>query len=187
MKLLLRWILPTVLLAAFLHFLLIWWAPELVTTLAFRSMQRLRPLGWNAFSHQPRLAEASDPSVPATSPDIVYSIAFYDLTSGPVRVHCVIPETGNYWSVSLYAWNTDNFFVENDRTAAAREFDLVLTLPGAVYHPRAGERVLTSPTTKGIILLRAIISDRENKKELALISAAQRNSAVVPVRPEAGH
>ena len=115
------------------------------------------------------------------SPDIIYSSALYDVSRGPVRLHCSIPDTGNYWSVSLYAWNMDNFFVENDLTSPTHEFDLILTGPGTRYQPRAGERAVASPTAKGIIFLRSIISARDNKEELAHIAAAQHRSEIMPV------
>ena len=39
------------------------------------------------------------------------------------------PKTRSYWSIALYAANSDNFFVVNDRQAGGRPVDLVLVGP----------------------------------------------------------
>jgi hypothetical protein len=63
------------------------------------------------------------------------------------------------------------------------EFDLIITGSGGQYQPRGDERVVVSPTAKGMVFLRAVVSDRENKEELALITAAQKKSTIEPLVP----
>lgn len=178
MKFLIRWAMPSILLAAILHLAAVRFAPGLMSSIAVGMVQKSTNVGWNEFTHGSLLDPDTGVSSVYGSPDIIYSMAFYDLTKGPVRLHCMAPATGNYWSVSLYAWNAENFFVENDSTIPAREFDLVLLKKGTNYQPRTNERLVISPTTKGAVFLRAIISARDNKEQLALIAAAQKKSTI---------
>jgi uncharacterized membrane protein len=183
MKFLVRWAIPSILLAAILHLAAIRFAPELLSSIAVRMVQKSTNVSWNEFTHGSLLDPDTGASSVYGSPDIIYSMAFYDLTKGLVRLHCVVPTTGNYWSVSLYAWNLENFFVENDSAIPAREFDLVLAKKDTSYQPRANERLLISPTTKGAVFLRAVISARDDREQLALIAAAQKKSRIELLTP----
>ena len=182
MRFLIRWAIPSIVLAAILHLAAMRFSPELISSIAARSIQKGANVSWNEFIHGSLLD--ADTFSGGGSPDIIYSMAFYDLTKGPVRLHCVVPATGNYWSVSLYGWHTENFFVENDSTIPAREFDLVIIKKGTSYQPRTNERLVISPTKKGTAILRAIISARDNKEQLALIAAAQRKSTIKLLIPQ---
>ena len=177
MKFLIRWTIPTLLLAAILHLSIAWLAPGLISNIMAIWIRKDGGIGWNkSFRNS---LPASDISGLFISPDIIYSQAIYNVEKGPVRLHCAIPKTGNYWSVSLYDWNLANFFVENDLTVPKPEFDLIITGSStARYQPRGNERVVVSPTTKGVVFTRAVVSSRENKAELDLITAAQKKSAI---------
>lgn len=181
MKFLIRWTIPTLLLAAILHLLIIWFFPALTSSIMGGLLRKDEGIGWNEFSHRPLPTPDSHDLM--GSPDIIYSIALYDVAKGPVRLHCVIPDTGNYWSVSLYDWSSANFFVENDLFAPEPELDLIITGSGSRYQPRGDERVVVSPTARGIVSMRAVVSDRDNMEELVLITAAQKKSFIEMLAP----
>ena len=65
-------------------------------------------------------------------------------------MHAVIPKD-TYWSVSMFAANTDNFFVMNDRKARAPQVDLVLVRAGQEYQS-GGNAIIVIPTRRGVIL-----------------------------------
>jgi uncharacterized membrane protein len=89
-----------------------------------------------------------------------------------------VPETNNYWSVSFYASNTDNFYVVNDMTAKAKQFDLVLVKPDSKYQKVGDEEVITAPSNKGVILVRMIVNDRNNPEEMQRLSELQKQTVI---------
>ena len=64
----------------------------------------------------------------------------------------------------MYAANTDNFFVVNDRQLANDGREILLINKGASYSDSGNFRVVEAPTSKGIILCRTLITD-ENRME----------------------
>jgi len=104
-------------------------------------------------------------SVVRPSPDQIYSACVYDLSDGPVRFSGSIPDT--YWSLSVFAHNSDNFFVVNDGQIKGQTYDYVLikkgqTAPQGV--PPA--QVIISPTKTGIALVRIFINRDDQLEEL---------------------
>lgn len=86
------------------------------------------------------------------SPDLANSSCVYDLSDGPVRIR-VAPGDG-YMSVSLYAANSDNYFVVNDRNAPDG-FDMILYRRGQP-RPAGAALVVESPSRRGIVLERRL-------------------------------
>ena len=72
----------------------------------------------------PPLPTDTSRGVVKPSPDLLYALCVYDLAKGPVVVSAM--PSADYWSVALYAGNTDNFFVLNDRQAAGKPVTLVI-------------------------------------------------------------
>ena len=70
------------------------------------------------------------------SPDLLYALCSFDLSAGPWRIQAD-PRTPQYWSVALYAANSDNFWVGNDAEAHGRPLDVLLLRPTdvAATHP----------------------------------------------------
>ena len=184
---LLRWLLLTCLLAIGLHLAFVWYFPALMTRFIISEItstpakSESMPSSWNYLFHN-SLSEATGlGSSGFASPDIIYSFAAYDVSKESVRIHCVIPKQITYWSVSLYDMNAQNFFVENDLTAKSSEFDLILAAQGVDQKSYTGKKVIPSSTNKGMIFIRAVISDRNNKDELERITDAQKKSFIEPV------
>ena len=54
----------------------------------------------------------------------------------------------------------------------------MLVKPGSQYQKRGNEEVLVAPSARGIALIRMIVTDRNNKEELAKLSEVQKKSFV---------
>jgi uncharacterized membrane protein len=110
--------------------------------------------GINALAVPPQPSAEWQPIV-RPSPDFLYGICAYDLTDGPVLLSA--PKLGTYTSVALYASNSDNFYVENDRRSAAPAIGLVIARAGD--RPATDVPVVVSPSPRGLVLVRVLADD----------------------------
>jgi uncharacterized membrane protein len=169
------------LLAAVIHGLAVWALPRVVMRGA---MSRLVPA--NSAEKDARVRVFYPPLTTATarqivlpSPDLAYALCVYDLSTGPVDVDAALDWPG-YWSVALYADNTDNYFVRNDRVAGARPVRWRLALrkgaDTAAATSRAaaaaGRELVWAPSARGLLLMRVLVADRH--REAAAAAQAQR-------------
>jgi uncharacterized membrane protein len=100
------------------------------------------------------------------SPDLLYSQCVYDVSRRPLKITTAAP-TDTYWSVALYAANTDNFFVLNDTQAKGQPATIVLMGQGQSVPPQPeGTRFVTASTPRGIVLFRTLINDDAREAEL---------------------
>jgi uncharacterized membrane protein len=128
---------------AFVHFM-----PRVLMGVA---IDRVSGGQFNAWRVSDRVTETSR-TIVRPSPDFAYSACSYDLSRGPV----IITATPNnaYWSLSLYAQNSDNFFVIDDREA---RFGAEITLVRRGHaHPEGASMVVESPSKRGIALIRRL-------------------------------
>ncbi len=175
------WTLFSVALAVVLHFVIVQQIPSLMTKRSVEAiLARKKTTEYNRLFYND-LSYAGTDLVVMSNADMRSSIGFYDVSEKPLKIRVVVPESGNYWSISLYAWNTDNFFVRNDRNAGAKEFDLILVKAGSKYQAQTGEEVVESATTRGVILMRYIVANRADQAELARVAAEQSKSFVQSV------
>ena len=79
---------------------------------AKRAHRRNERAGINALSVRERMPAADDREIVMPNPEFAFAGGAYDLAGGPVVYTCRVPDT--YWSLSLFAGNTDNFFCIND-------------------------------------------------------------------------
>lgn len=170
------WVLLTLAEAVILHLAAIWYFPRVMSRFSARKLLKFAGR-WNILGYR-GLATAGRRAL-TTNPDMVTAFGVYDASRGPVRVACVVPEWDSYWSVSLFAWDTENFFVVNDRTAKSRKFDLVITTRKSQYHGAENEEVAVSPSKKGVILVRVVVRDRDDLEELARVEDVLRKTVVV--------
>lgn len=130
------------------HFVFIHAAPRVMMDVA------IERIGGGSFN-QWRVADRVTPlsrQIVRPSPDFAYSACAYDLRDGPI----VITATpwNAYWSLSLYAANSDNFFVIDDREA---RYGAEITLVRAGRpHPEGASMVVESPSDRGIALIRRL-------------------------------
>jgi uncharacterized membrane protein len=135
---------------------------------AEKRLLAVRDSGPNSFRHG-RAPTHQSQRIVMPSPDLVYSSCVYDLAAGDLVIAGDLPPAGHYWSLSLYAHNTDNYFVLNDRELPARRFSITVSRQG-----RAG--TVRSPTRTGIALIRMI---QRRQDDLPIIQASQQSITCV--------
>jgi len=118
------------------------------------------------FGNQPN-AENSR-VIPLPNPDFLYSTINYDLKENVLKISGVVPDS-TYWSISAYQENTTNYFVENEEKVKTK-FEYYLAPEGStseVLKNVPKEKIIYSPTTKGLILFRYLVSKAYPVKTLA--------------------
>jgi uncharacterized membrane protein len=167
------WIAATLVVAALVHAGSLFALPWLVMDRAFSLM------GSRNTMHHGARADANSRTIVRPSPDLLYSTCPYDLTKGPLEVRAVIPHE-TYWSVSAFDNDTNNWYVLNDRQTERGKLDLVIQAPGRDKDVAATEHrlVVTSPTIRGLILIRTLINDEDR---IAAIDRTRRLATCGPL------
>lgn len=131
------------------HIAVIFATPRVLMNVAITRISSVA--GINVWQLSDRVTAASR-AIIRPSPDFAYSACVYDLSDGPVVISAAPWEP--YWSLSLYAANTDNFFVIDDREARyGAEITLV---ERGKPHPEGASMVIESPSKRGIALIRRL-------------------------------
>lgn len=158
----LKWGAFTLILAAIIHWAAVAYAPTIIMS---RAMAAIGGKGTNVITHGER-ATAAARRIVKPSPDLLYSQCVYDVSRRPLKITSAAP-TDTYWSVALYAANTDNFFVLNDTQAKGLPATIILMGPGQTVPPQPdGTHVVTAPSTKGVVLFRTLINDDAREADL---------------------
>ncbi|MEP3245005.1 MAG: DUF1254 domain-containing protein [Sneathiella sp.] len=112
----------------------------------------------NRILHAPVITHHSR-QVVRPSPDLLYSICGFDLSAGPLHIS-LPPVSNNYWSISAYADNTDNFWVMNDFNSQAVKRLIFLGTAEQVARldPREAKHAIAAPSETGIILFRHLLA-----------------------------
>ena len=157
---------------ALTHVATIWALPRIIVRVVQHRLAR--GVGINQIHHAP-LPDAEWRTVVMPSPDLLYSACAYDASDRPVLITAELPD--GYWSVSAFANNTDNFFVQNDRTASNHRVRVVLSAQPH-FHDAVGGTVVQVPSKTGIILFRQLVLDR---RDLPKAQAIQRAATCAPL------
>jgi uncharacterized membrane protein len=144
-----KYVLGALAIAVAVHFAAIYAAPRLLMNVAIERIGAAA--GVNAWRLTDRVTAASRQIV-RPSPDFAYSACVFDLSQGPVVITAM--PWNAYWSLSLYAANSDNFFVIDDREAH-RGAEITLVRRGRA-HPDDAAMVVESPSERGIALIRRL-------------------------------
>ena len=168
MKPWIRWILATIFLAAAIHLLAVWSFPSVIMTLAGRVISK-KAQGVNVIYHSPPV-DVQNNEVVMQSPDLLYSSFVFDLAQTPVRITAPVPDT--YWSLSLYDMTTTNFYVLNDRMASGQSVDVLLVDKNTTPPASETARIVVSPTTRGVGLLRTLVPDGDRLPALIKMQKA---------------
>jgi uncharacterized membrane protein len=128
----------------------------------------------NRVFHVPKVT-AGKLRIVRPSPDLLYSLAVFDLSDGPIRITAPVPPS--YVSLSLYASNTDNFYVTNDREIEGPGFDVTLVGPEDPGPTPERSRVVRAPSETGVIVFRYFTGDGSRVDE---IRSARRGIALRP-------
>lgn len=126
--------------------------------------------GFNALVST-NLPDAASRTIVKPSPDLLYTACAFDIRERPVLVGGT--PSSAYWSMALYASNTDNFFVINDRQARGEPAFVVIATAAMRDRIPAEQKslaVVEPPSGKGIVLFRFLVLDRE---DLAKTKTAQ--------------
>lgn len=184
---LLKWAVYIVALSAALYFVLLAGVPYGVMSMIKSRMTSVGGTGVNTMFHSERPSHTSR-NVVRPSPELLYSICWYDLSKGPVRVVSGAPQ-GTYWSVALYRDNTDNFYVINDTATQGAKASLLIYTADQVGGDKAafdtkyaqgGETGVESPSVSGLVLIRTLINDESKLPE---IDGERRQATCGPAAP----
>jgi len=145
------------LLAAALHVLVVWLIPRAITAVFLRRIAA--QAGYNEVVLPPLPTEKSR-DVVKPSPDLLYALCIFDISAGPVRISAR-PSPG-YWSIALYARNSDNFFHLNDLEVKGDHVELILSDAGrsAELQARYPDAIVVRPASSvGLMLTRSLVLD----------------------------
>lgn len=143
-----KYVTGTLLVAIVAHFAFIFATPRVLMSVAF---DRLSAGGSNTWTIADRVTPLSR-AIVRPSPDFAYAACAYDLADGPIRLR--VAPWHAYWSLSLYAANSDNYYVIDDREARNGAV-VTLMRPGTLVL-NGGGRAVESPSTRGIALIRRL-------------------------------
>lgn len=165
--------------ALLVHLLTIWAAPRLIMRVLMHGSiaQTMNMQNQAAF---PPPVTADSRTVVMPSPDMLYSVCAFDVSARPLRI-AANPNLQSYWSIALYAANSDNFFVINDRVAGNKPVDLWLVSEGGnaqTLGVPAGSQVVVAPSQTGFLLMRVLTGDYEAEK--ATVEPARRTLTCTP-------
>ena len=152
------WLATVLGVALLTHLGSVWYLPRYIMGVAMDTVAA--DGGVNVFIERP-LADADARSIVRPSPDLMYSVCVVDVSQGPVRIRA--PASAPYTSVSVFAGNSDNIFVMNDRALApGAAFDIWVSKPSQKVPVSAPSALLR--TERGIVLIRRVVTDAERAK-----------------------
>lgn len=167
-----KYVLGALIIAVIVHFAAIIAVPRVLMNVA---MQRFGEGGENVWHLADRVTVESQKIV-RSSPDFAYSACVYDLSNGPVVIAAA--PWDEYWSLSLYGDNTDNFFVIDDREA---HYGAEITLvKRGTPHPEGASMVIESPSARGIALMRRLAPTASTYSAAAEVAREDVCAAVTP-------
>jgi uncharacterized membrane protein len=166
-----RFLLVCLVTAVITHVLVTWAPPRVIMYQVMKKASESADANGVLMSKRP---DETARAIVMPSPDLLYAVCPYDLARGPWRLSANVPDT--YWSLSLFAANTDNFFVANGDVATGRvEVDLLAAPPAPGADP--GRLQVVSPSTRGLAVFRFLV---RNSEDDARIGAFQQSAACRP-------
>ncbi|MCI0480960.1 MAG: DUF1254 domain-containing protein, partial [Candidatus Dadabacteria bacterium] len=154
----------TLILATFFHLLTVHFFPQILMIGAALRIKDNFGVEKNQILHnEPVNAESRKIVMP--SPDLLYSGISFDVGQYPLHISAPVP-ANTYWSLSMYDYDTDNFFVIDDRDIPTRELLVVLVRPGDPVPDIKEAIIVKAPEDQGIILFRMLINDRNEIAKL---------------------
>jgi uncharacterized membrane protein len=170
----LLWILAAILIGGIVHLSTVLAMPQAAKQDAYSRLASLTPVNTMVPLAQPN-TEAE--IMPFMDPAFATAVCRYDLTGGSLKL--IAPVSQAYTSVTFYTRRSVAYYAINDRAAGRRTIELDLMT--AAQHAQVPEDeevtaadrlIIESPTTMGLIVLRALAP------EPSLMSMARRALAV---------
>jgi uncharacterized membrane protein len=154
----LLWVLGAVLLGGIVHLATVLALPRAADQDAYSRLSSLTKV--NAVVPMP--APTADSSVmPFMDPAFTAAVCRYDLTDGIIKLN--VPLSQAYTSVTFYTRNSVAYYAIDDRAAGRRAIELDLMtadqhaqVPEEEDVTAADRLIIESPTTTGLIVLRAL-------------------------------
>ena len=150
-----------VLLGGVVHLVSVLALPRISTQDAYSRLTPMTKL--NAVTQLP-LADPNNSPMPFMDPAFAMAICRYDLSEGPLKL--TVPVSQAYTSVSFYTRNEIAYYAINDRSAGKRVIELDLMseahhedLPEDEEITAADRLIIDSPTTTGLIVLKALAAE----------------------------
>ena len=151
-------IIAGVLLGGVVHLVSVLALPRIASQDAYSRLTPTTKL--NAVTALP-LADPGNSPMPFMDPAFAMAICRYDLKDGPLKL--TVPVSQAYTSVSFYTRNEVAYYAINDRSAGRKVIELDLMteaqhneLPEDEEVTAADRLIIDSPTTTGLILLKAL-------------------------------
>jgi len=174
------WLLGALLLGGIVHLATVLLLPRLASQDAYARVSAIAPLN----SVVPIPPPTPDSAVmPFMDPAFAMSVCRYDLSRGSLKFS--VPISQAYTSVSFYTRSDVAYYAINDRAAGRRVIELDLMTPAQRADlpenedvTRADRLIVTSPTTTGLIVIRALTP------EAGWIPAARNALAAARCRPQ---
>jgi uncharacterized membrane protein len=172
------WLLGGLLLGGIVHLGTVLMLPAMATQDAYARVSAVAPLN-AVIPIPPPTPEKS--VMPFMDPAFAVSVCRYDLSRGPLKFS--VPISPAYTSVSFYTRSDVAYYAINDRAAGRRviELDLMTSeqraaLPENEEITAADRLIVTSPTSTGLIVIRALAP------EAGLVPAARAALAAAQCR-----
>jgi uncharacterized membrane protein len=152
------WILGALLLGGIVHLSTVLAMPQAATQDAFSRLTQMTPVN--------SLVPLASPTVqgavmPFMDPAFAVAVCRYDLSAGELKLSAPVSQA--YTSVTFYTRKSIAYYAINDRAAGRRAIELDLMTPD--QHAQLPEQedvtaadrlIIESPTTTGLIVLRAL-------------------------------
>jgi uncharacterized membrane protein len=155
------WLLGAVLLGGIVHLATVLVLPRLASQDAYARMSVIAPVN-SVIAVPPPTPEKA--LMPFMDPAFAVSVCRYDLARGPLKFS--VPISPAYTSVSFYTRADVPYYAINDRAAGRRviELDLMTAaqraeLPENEDITAADRLIVASPTTTGLIMIRALVPE----------------------------
>jgi uncharacterized membrane protein len=152
------WILGALLLGGIVHLSTVLAMPQAATQDAYARLARLAPVNSVVPLAPP---SAQDAIMPFMDPAFAVAVCRYDLSSGTLKFSAPVSQA--YTSVTFYTRKSVAYYAINDRAAGRRSIELDLMtpeqhaeLPEEADVTAADRLIIESPTTTGLIVLRAL-------------------------------
>jgi uncharacterized membrane protein len=154
----LLWILGAILLGGIVHLSTVLAMPKAATQDAYSRLVPLTKV--NAMMPLP-VPTAENSIMPFMDPAFSAAVCRYDLSSGTIKLNAPLSQA--YTSVTFYTRNSVAYYAIDDRAAGRRAIELDLMTPE--QHAQVPEEadvtaadrlIIESPTTTGLIVLRAL-------------------------------
>ncbi len=176
-----RWLaalLAGLLLGGLVHLISVLAFPRIASQDAYSRLERITPV--NAVKALP-LADPNNAPIPFMDPAFATAICRYDLSNGPIKL--AVPVSQAYTSVSFYTDGDVAYYAINDRSAGRKVIELDLmtegqhaALPEDEEITAADRLIVDSPTSTGLIVLKALAADT------GLMAQAQASLAAATCR-----